>query len=82
MNLQYISDNKGQTTAVQLQIPIEEWERLKKKYKELEEEEEANSFVLSDWHLELVRKEVQNVKDGTVQLTNWDEAKIKFKFKP
>lgn len=37
MNLQYISDSKGQTTGVF--IPINEWEGLKSKFKGLEEEE-------------------------------------------
>ena len=37
MNLQYISDSKGQTTGVF--IPIQEWEGLKSKFKGLEEEE-------------------------------------------
>ena len=34
MNVQYIADKTGHTTAVQLQIPIEDWDLLKKKYKE------------------------------------------------
>jgi hypothetical protein len=37
MSLQYISDNKGQTTGVF--IPIEEWNNLKNKFKGIEDEE-------------------------------------------
>lgn len=81
MNLQYISDNKGHTTAVQLQIPIEEWEAMKKKYRELEEEEGSENFAVSDWHMELVRREAELVASGTANLTSWEEAKEKFKFK-
>ena len=38
MNLQYLSDNKGNTTGVF--IPIHDWQYLKNKYKELEQEED------------------------------------------
>jgi hypothetical protein len=37
MNLQYISDSKGQTTGVF--IPINDWNDLKMKYKDIELEE-------------------------------------------
>jgi hypothetical protein len=37
MNLQYISDSKGQTAGVF--IPIKEWNELKNKYKGIEFEE-------------------------------------------
>ena len=40
MSLQYISDNKGQTTGVF--IPIEEWNNLKNKFKGIEDEELDN----------------------------------------
>lgn len=36
MNLQYISDDKGNTTGVI--IPINEWDSLKRKYKGIEED--------------------------------------------
>jgi len=41
MSLQYISDSKGQTTGVF--IPIQEWEKLKEQYLELEEWESESS---------------------------------------
>jgi len=41
MSLQYISDSKGQTTGVF--IPIQEWEKLKERYRELEEWESESS---------------------------------------
>jgi hypothetical protein len=40
MTLQFIHDNKGNTTGVF--IPIEEWQSLKTKYIELEKEEAIN----------------------------------------
>ena len=79
MNLQYIADKSGHTTAVQLQIPIEEWDTLKKKYKEFEEQENAGSFDIPDWHLKLVEKEIGNVENGTSDLMDWQEARKKFK---
>lgn len=48
MNLQYISDTKGQTTGVF--IPIEEWNALIKKYKEIEKD----TLDIPDWQKELV----------------------------
>jgi hypothetical protein len=35
MNLQYLQDNNGNTTAVV--VPIKEWNRFTEKYKDLEE---------------------------------------------
>lgn len=42
MSLQYISDSRGQTTGVL--IPMQEWEKLKEQYRELEDwESEVSS---------------------------------------
>jgi hypothetical protein len=48
MNLQYISDSKGQTTGVF--IPINEWNDLKNKYKDIERED----IDIPEWHKDLV----------------------------
>lgn len=77
MNLQYISDKSGHTTAVQIQIPIEDWNELKKKYKELEEEENAAS--VPDWQIKLGREELQHIASGTTELVDWNEARKQFK---
>ena len=50
MNLQYISDSEGQTTGVF--IPIDEWNYLKSKYKEIEKEE----ISIPEWHKNLVKE--------------------------
>ncbi|MEI6680924.1 MAG: hypothetical protein WCL21_20105 [Mariniphaga sp.] len=42
MTLQFIHDNRGNTTGVF--IPIEEWQTLKVKYADLQEEE-AKNFI-------------------------------------
>lgn len=77
MNLQYISDKSGHTTAVQIQIPIEEWNSLKEKYKEFEEEE--MSAAVPDWQIALGKKELRNIADGTADLLDWETAKKQFK---
>jgi hypothetical protein len=77
MNLQYISDNMGHTTAVQ--ISIEDWEKMKRKYKELEEEE-MNATSIPDWQIALVRKEKEKIANGTAGLLDWEEAKKNLKF--
>ena len=79
MNLQYIADKSGHTTAVQLQIPIEEWDMLKKKYKEFEEEENAGSFDIPDWQIERGRDELKKIKNGTAGLMDLEESKKTFK---
>lgn len=52
MTLQYIRDNRGNTTGVF--IPIEEWQMLKAKYAELQIEEIQIDKYLSDWQKEIV----------------------------
>ena len=79
MNLQYISDKSGHTTAVQLQIPIEEWDTLKKKYKEFEDEEKATDSGIPGWHIKLVETEIENIENGTSDLIDWQEARKGFK---
>ena len=80
MNLQYIADKSGHTTAVQLQIPIEDWARLKQKYKEFEEEENPTSVDIPDWQINLGRQELENIAKGNTELLDWNDAKKQFKF--
>ena len=47
MTLQFIHDNRGNTTGVF--IPIEEWQDLKTKYADLQNEEAQNSIELPQW---------------------------------
>lgn len=66
MNLQYISDNKGKTTGVF--IPIQEWEDLKSKYKELEDEE------LRDQTKEEI---LQGIQQAVEEMTLVKQGKLK-----
>jgi hypothetical protein len=56
MNLQYISDSKGQTTGVF--IPINEWNDLKNKYKDIEQED----LGIPDWHKDIVNHRLDEYK--------------------
>ena len=79
MNLQYLSDKSGNATAVQIQIPIEDWEAFKKRYKEFDEEDEANGLATPEWHMALVEEELKKIANGTAGLTDWELAKKGYK---
>ncbi len=68
MNLQYISDSKGQTTGVF--IPINEWNELKKKYKEIEKEETN----VPSWHIELVEKRIRDFRINPDSALDFDTS--------
>lgn len=77
MHLQYIADKFGHTTAVQIQIPIEDWVQLKKKYKEFEEEE--NFADVSDWQVTLGKDELKKISDGTADIIDWEHTQNLFR---
>jgi len=62
MSLQYLSDENGHVVAVQL--PIDEWEELKRKYPDLE----ASNYNLPDWQKQLI--------DARLQFINEDPSRI------
>ena len=68
MNLQYISDNTGQTAGVF--IPIKEWNELKSKYKGIEKEE----IDIPEWHIDLVRERMEDYKNNPGQALDFDSA--------
>jgi len=76
MNLQYISDNTGQTTGVF--IPIQDWEELKKRYNQLKQEENQ-MFEVPEWHKDIVRKRLDDYKKNPDNVMDWDEVKDNFK---
>lgn len=71
MNLQYISDNKGNTTGVF--IPIHDWEYLKNKYKEIEHEEK-DMFEIPEWHKEIVLKRLEAYRKNPDNVLDWDDV--------
>ena len=68
MNLQYISDSTGKTTGVF--IPIKEWDELKSKYKGIEQEE----VDIPAWHMDVVRKRLDDYKNNPEQALDFDTA--------
>lgn len=71
MNLHYISDNKGKTTGVY--IPINDWEYLKNKYKEIEQEEKQ-IFEVPEWHKEIVRQRLKEYRNNTDNVLDWKDV--------
>jgi hypothetical protein len=70
MNLQYISDNKGQPTGVF--IPIQDWQYLKKKYQGLEQEELA--FDIPEWHKIIIDQRLAEYKANPNNVIDFGQA--------
>jgi len=68
MSLQYITDSNGQTTGVF--IPIKEWNELKDKFKDIEQED----FEVPEWHKATVRKRMELYKNDPGQAMDFDTA--------
>ena len=58
MSVQYVSDEKGQITAVQL--PIKEWEMIKNKYPDVDHIDS----VLPQWQKDLIDARLADLKDN------------------
>lgn len=69
MNLQYISDSKGNTTGVY--IPINEWNSLKNKYKGIEDEA---ADTVPAWHKEIVLKRLDDYNKDKSKAMDFDTA--------
>lgn len=63
MELQYITDNKGHKSAVQL--PINDWQRIQKELKELEKLRDKKTFLAE---LKESVEEVKLAKQGKIKL--------------
>jgi hypothetical protein len=68
MNLQFISDSTGKTTGVY--IPINEWNELKSKFKEIAQAE----INVPDWHIALVKKRQHDFEEHPHQSLDFDAA--------
>lgn len=68
MNLQYISDSKGKTTGVF--IPINDWNELKSKYKNIESED----IDIPEWQKRLVLKRLENHKKNPDSALDFNSA--------
>lgn len=68
MNLQFISDSKGETTGVF--IPINEWNVLKNKYKGIEQEE----LEIPSWHMDIVMERLADYKNNPDQVLDFEKT--------
>jgi len=68
MNLQYITDIKGNKSAVQL--PIKEWEQIQKDLRELERLRNKKFFLME---LTEAVEEMNQIKEGKKQARNAEE---------
>jgi hypothetical protein len=72
MTLQFIHDNKGNTTGVF--IPIEEWQDLKSKYIELQKEEAENLIDLSNWQKQIIDQRLSDYYSNKDNLSDFDDT--------
>jgi hypothetical protein len=67
MSIQFLSDSNGKMTAVQ--VPIEEWERIKKRYPDIEH----LSSDLPEWQKELLDKRIASINQNPERLHSIDD---------
>jgi hypothetical protein len=72
MTLQFIHDNKGNTTGVF--IPIEEWQRLKTKYSDLQKEEAENLVDLAPWQKNIINERLSDYYKNTTDVADFDKT--------
>ncbi|NVO02305.1 MAG: hypothetical protein HXX09_06340 [Bacteroidetes bacterium] len=70
MTLQFIHDNKGNTTGVF--IPIEEWQTLKTKYVDLQREEAENVVELSSWQKNIIDERLSDYYKSPLDVADFD----------
>ena len=70
MNLQFIHDNRGNTTGVF--IPIEEWQDLKTKYVDLQSEEAQNSIELTTWQKDILDERLDDYYKNPNDVVDFD----------
>ena len=72
MTLQFIHDNKGNTTGVF--IPIEDWQTLKGKYTDLQKEESQNSTELASWQKEIIDQRLNDYYNNPDDVVDFDNT--------
>lgn len=65
MSLQYITDDKGQTTGVF--IPIQQWNDIKSRYKDIEQD-------IPNWHQEIIDQRMKDYQENPDQAMDFDLA--------
>lgn len=72
MSLQFIQDNKGNTTGVF--IPIEEWLSLKAKYNGLEQKEIENNVELATWQKNILNERINDYYMNPSDVIDFDKT--------
>jgi hypothetical protein len=72
MTLQFIHDNKGNTTGVFL--PIEEWQTLKTKYTELQKAEAENLIELAPWQKKILDERLNEYYKSPTNVEDFDKT--------
>ncbi len=72
MSLQFIQDNKGNTTGVY--IPIEEWQSLKTKYNGLEQKEIENNVELATWQKNILDERLNDYYLNPSDVIDFDKT--------
>jgi len=72
MSLQFIQDNKGNTTGVY--IPIEEWQNLKAKYNGLEQKEIENNVELTTWQKNILDERLNDYYLNPSDVIDFDKT--------
>lgn len=70
MTLQFIHDNRGNTTGVY--IPIDEWQSLKEKYTDLQKEEAQNNIELTSWQKEIIDQRLEDYYNNPSDVVDFD----------
>lgn len=65
MSLQYITDDKGQTTGVF--IPIQEWNSIKSRYQDIDQD-------IPDWHKKIIDQRMKDYKKNPDLAMDFDLA--------
>jgi len=69
MNLQYVFDKNGETTGVI--IPIIEWDALKEKYAELNQEDQKFNDI-PEWHKKIIDERLLHSEKNPNDLLDFD----------
>jgi hypothetical protein len=72
MTLQFIHDNRGNTTGVF--IPIEEWQSLKTKYVDLQREEAENVVELASWQKQMLDERLSDYYKNPADVADFDKT--------
>lgn len=70
MTLQFIHDNRGNTTGVF--IPIEDWQTLKGKYTDLQNEETQNGTELTSWQKDILDERLDDYYKNPNDVVDFD----------